>query len=219
VEASKEAFPNAMIIHEPMTLLTDYLLTIIGVYLAWRLHRNSTPMNPSIRWWFNALLALSFSALVGGSYHGFAPNLPQFANDIWWTGVLWAMSLIGLTMGFALVNEMLPFEKRRFWKGLIISKFLITVVAVTFNPQFIISIIDYGLVMLTWGAVAILAKRPWSSFIIAAVCLSVLAAWVQQSGYSFWKHLNNNDLFHLIQALAIISFYRAATQMNRQDEH
>ena len=203
-----------MIIHEPVTLLTDYLLTLLGGYLAWRLYRHPSISIPSVRWWFRGLLVLALSAFVGGSYHGFVPNFPEIVDAVWWRLVLWIMCLLGFTMGSALVCEMVSSEKQKMWKNLLIAKFLIATVAVMIFPQFLIAIVDYGSAMLAWGVAAIFIKRPWRTPILAAVGLSVLAAWVQVSGFSLSQHMNHNDIFHLIQGLAIIGFYRAATRMS-----
>lgn len=203
-----------MTIYEPATLLTDYLLTLLGGYLAWRLHRHPAIENPTVRWWFRALLVLALSAFVGGSYHGFAPNFPEVVDAIWWRGVLWIICLLGFTMGSALICELVPDTKQGLWRTLLIAKLLIATAAVMIFPHFVIAIEDYGSVMLTWGVAAVFSRRPWRGSIITAVGLSALAAWVQQSGIGLSHHVNHNDVFHLIQALALIGFYRAATQMS-----
>lgn len=202
-----------MTIHEPATLLTDYLLALLGGYLAWRLYRLASMETPAVRWWFRSLVVLALSAFVGGSYHGFAPNLPTRADDLWWLIVLWIICLLGYTMGSALVSELAPPEKRQAWSRFLIVKLVLASLTVTVVPEFLIAIVDYGLVMLAWGVIAIFLDRPWRGWIIAAVALSAIAAWVQQSGVSWSTHMNHNDVFHLIQALALIGFYRAARLM------
>ena len=117
-------------------------------------------------------------------------------------------------MGSALIGELVPDSKQGLWKTLLIAKLLIATAAVMIFPNFIIAIADYGSVMLAWGVAAIFSRRPWRGSIIAAVGLSALAAWVQQSGIGLSQHVNHNDIFHLIQALALIGFYRAATKMS-----
>jgi hypothetical protein len=202
-----------MTIHEPATLLTDYLLTALGVWLAWRLKRGSSIHIPAVRWWYWALLSLALSAFVGGSYHGFAPNLPTAADEIWWRLVLWIICLIGFTMGSALICELAPQATQWIWKRLLIAKFVFASSVVIFLPDFMVAIADYGSVMLAWAVAAVLVRRPWRWPILAAVALSGLAAWVQQSGIGVSAHINHNDVFHLIQALALIGFHQAARRM------
>jgi hypothetical protein len=202
-----------MTIHEPATLLTDYLLALLGGYLAWRLHRHPSIETPAVRWWFRALVVLAVSAFVGGSYHGFAPNLPRVVDDLWWRVVLWIICLLGYAMGSALVCEMVPRAAQRTWSHLLIAKFLIASVFVILVPEFFVAIADYGLVMLAWGVVAVFVDRPWRGWLLAAVALSAIAAWVQQREVSLSRYLNHNDVFHLIQALALIGLFRGARLM------
>jgi hypothetical protein len=42
------------------------------------------------------------------------------------------------------------------------------------------------------------------------VSVSVLAAVVQQSGWSLHQHFNHNDLYHVIQAVGVWLLYRGA---------
>jgi len=202
-----------MTIHEPATLLTDYLLAVLGGWLAWRLWHHPSIRIPAVRWWFCALAALALSAFIGGSYHGFAPNFPPLAGEIWWRLVLWVICLIGFTMGSALVCEMAPEAAQPAWKRLLIVKFLLASVLVMIRPEFSVAIADYGSAMLAWAVAAMLVRRPWRWSILAAVGLSGVAAWIQQSGIPWSLYLNHNDVYHLIQALALVGFYQAARRM------
>src|SRR5260221_9374041 len=58
-------------IHEPMTLATDYLLAGVGAVTGIAVLRNTNNQN-SRRWWGIALLALALAAALGGTHHGFA---------------------------------------------------------------------------------------------------------------------------------------------------
>lgn len=203
-----------MTIYEPATLLTDYLLTVLGGFLAWRLWRDRVISVSSVRWWYRSLVVLSCSAFVGGSYHGFAPNFDHGVDEIWWRSVLWIICLLGFTMGSALVCEWVPKKRRTFFRQFLCAKFLLVSVVVLVVPDFRVAIVDYGLAMSAWLAAALVLKRQWRGWITAAVLLSGAAAVVQQSGLGWWHVLNHNDLFHLIQAFALIAFYRGALQMS-----
>ena len=47
--------------------------------------------------------------------------------------------------------------------------------------------------------------------IIAGIGVSILAALVQQSGFDLHRHLNHNDLQHVVQMLAVWLLYRGGT--------
>lgn len=196
-----------MTIHEPATLATDLLLAVLGGGLAWRLRRKVTPDNPAAIWWCGALLAMAVSALIGGLYHGFAPNFPEEVDGIWWRLVLVMISGMALTMAVSLIHEIKP--RSRGWMRLVGVKCLLAVSVVMVRPDFLVAMADYGLAMLAWVAAALVLRRKWSGWMLAGVGLSAVAGWVQQSGWGLSPGFNHNDVFHVIQALALVGFYRA----------
>lgn len=200
-----------MNIHEPATLATDLLLAVLGGGLAWRLRKKVAPGNRAALWWCGALLAMAVSALIGGLYHGFAPNFPAAVDGIWWRLVLFLICVMGLTMAVSLIHEIRP--RGGGWMRLVGVKFLLSVSAVMFWPDFRVAMADYGLAMLAWVAAALVLRRSWSGWMLLGVGLSVLAGWVQQSGWGLSPGFNHNDVFHLIQALALVGFYRAVCKL------
>lgn len=196
-----------MTIHEPATLATDLLLAVLGGGLAWRLRRKVTPENRAAIWWCQALVAMAVSALVGGLYHGFAPNFHASVDGIWWRVVLVMICWMGLTMAVSLIHEVKPSGIG--WMRLVGVKFLLSVAAVMIRPDFLVAMVDYGLAMLAWVAAALVLRRKWSGWMLAAVGLSAVAGWVQQSGWGLSPGFNHNDVFHVIQALALAGFYKA----------
>ena len=49
--------------------------------------------------------------------------------------------------------------------------------------------------------------------VLAAIALSIVAALVQQLHLAPAPWFNHNDLYHLIQALGLVAFYRAALRL------
>jgi len=206
-----------MIIHEPATLLTDYLLAFLGALLACRLKKESSLENPAALWWHRSLILLSLSAFVGGSYHGFAANFPSFIDELWWRVVLWIICGVGFSLGRGLIAEVVAKNRQDVWNQIILMKFVASSILGILFPFFFIAIIDYGSVMVAWLAAAFITRRAWSGWIIFAVSLSGIAAWIQQSHSSYIDHFNHNDLFHLVQAIALVGFYRAARVIQKQE--
>ena len=52
--------------------------------------------------------------------------------------------------------------------------------------------------------------RRAARWMLAGVAVSAIAAVVQQSGWSLHEHFNHNDLYHVIQGVAIWLLYRSA---------
>jgi hypothetical protein len=203
-----------MTIHEPATLATDLLLATLGGGLAWRLWRRSSRDNRAALWWCGALGAMALSALIGGLYHGFAPNFSTLVEGIWWRVVLAMICVMGLTMAVALVHEIGP--RGGGWIWLLGVKFLLSVSAVMIWPDFLVAMGDYGLAMLAWVAAALVLRRKWSGWMLSGVGLSAVAGWVQQSGWGLSPGFNHNDVFHVIQALALVGFYRAGSGLGER---
>jgi len=196
-----------MTIHEPATLATDLLLAVLGGGLAWRLWKKVSPGNRAALWWCGALLAMAVSALVGGLYHGFAPSFPAALDGIWWRVVLAMICGMGFTMAVSLIHEIRP--RGRGWIGIVKAKLLLSLAAVTIRPDFRVAMADYGLAMLAWVPAALVLRRGWSGWMLGGIALSALAALVQRSGWGWAPGFNHNDVFHLVQALALWGFYRA----------
>ncbi len=201
-----------MSIHEPATLLTDYLVAALAGGLGWRLHWRCPATNLAARWWSRALGLTALSAFIGGSYHGFAPNFSPLVADAWWLGTLLIITLLSAAMALSLLHEIVPVERQPSWRILIGCKLTAFAGTALVHPAFVVAILDYGLTMLAWAAASVLVPRSWRSWMLAAVALSAVAALVQQMHWSPSPHFNHNDLYHLIQGLAIGGFYRAGTR-------
>ena len=198
-----------MSIHEPATLLTDCLLAGLAGWLAWRLHRRRPAASRAALWWSRALALTAVSALVGGSYHGFAPNFSPAVAGRWWMATLVIICLLSAAMAMSLLHVLVPPARQRPWTGVIAFKLAAFGGAAVAHPAFVVAIIDYGLTMLAWAAAALIVRRPWCGWMLAAIALSVVAALVQQMNWAPSPRFNHNDLYHVIQALALVGFYQA----------
>lgn len=195
-----------MTLYEPATLITDGLLAILGFALARALRKRIGLNHPATLWWHRALIAMALGASLGGLYHGFVPNFPPWVDGVWWRLVLVNLSLIGLTMAMSLTHELGLGDG---WRRAVWLKCVTAGVAVIVWPEFLVAILDYGSAMIAWLLAALILRRRWSAWMGAAVVLSAIAAWVQQSGLILSAGFNHNDLFHVIQALALFGFFEA----------
>jgi hypothetical protein len=191
-------------------MVTDYLLTAIGGWLAWRLRRRVAADNTAARWWGSALALAAVSAFVGGSYHGFGPILPAPVAGTIWVLTLWILGLVAAAMSSSLVHELVASERRRPWLIMVGLKFGLFAAFAVVHPDFLVAITDYGLALVAWMVAALVCRRPWRGWMLAAIGLSVLAAVVQQARLGLSVHFNYNDVYHVIQAVALYFFYRGA---------
>jgi hypothetical protein len=82
------------------------------------------------------------------------------------------------------------------------------------HDDFIFVIADTGTAMAGIAALhlwSLLRSRDSASrWILGAVGISVLAGAVQAGGYAPHPHFNHNDLYHVIQIVAMILYYKGA---------
>ena len=210
-----------MTISEPATLVTDYLLALFTGALGYRLRLAARDAEWSAfietarqqQWWSVAFMATAVAGAAGGTVHGF-----QHAMARSLTNLLWLVTLESLVVAaFAVVSAAIVLVG---WGGTV--RFAATfAAAVAFgsyglwvikNPVFLSAIAAYGTAFAVLLGVR-LYMRPLDRggrLLIGGVALSLVAAGVQQSGWSIHRNFNHNDLYHVIQAVAVWLLYRAA---------
>ena len=198
-----------MNLYEPATVITDYLLALVGLVLGLLL-RKDAPAGGARRWFARALLLSALSAFVGGSYHGFAPNFSPEVARAWWRLTLIILSCVSAALAFSLMHEVTPPRSTKWVRNIILLKFGFFVGLALVKPLFVVAIADYGTALLAWLIFALAVRRPWRAWMLTAIGLSAVAAAVQQLRLSPSVHFNHNDLYHVIQALALTAFYRGA---------
>ncbi|MDA0206862.1 MAG: hypothetical protein O3A53_16985 [Acidobacteria bacterium] len=87
----------------------------------------------------------------------------------------------------------------------------------TVRPEFSMAVYDYVPNMLAVLVMGLILKRrlrdPAGSWLAAGVVVSFLAAGVQLSGLTLAENFNHNDLYHVIQMIALVLFYRGASRL------
>jgi len=207
-----------MRITEPMTLATDYLLGVVALVFAVRLYQQGAAAGQwSVRLWAAAFLMTATAAFVGGSYHGFVTMLAPDAGR-----ALWHATLIATGVGSA---ALLAAAATAGTSGLVRQMLLLVVVVklaaylwwMSSHTDFIFVIADYGsalagVMVLVWLA-RTSGLAPASAWIAAGVGISVLAAGVQAFRLAPHPSFNHNDLFHVIQTVAVYFLFRGGLVM------
>ena len=75
-------------------------------------------------------------------------------------------------------------------------------------------IVDYGIALLIVGAVQLWRRGPSTPWVIASIAVSVIGALVQMTGIRLHEHFNHNDLYHMIQLVALWLLYRGGKLTN-----
>lgn len=195
---------------EPVTMATDYVLAIANAYFGWHLLRVS---GRPAKFWSSGFLALSAAAAAGGSYHGMRAALdPGIVAVLWQT----AEFAIGIGSLCLLLGVAELYASGRWLTGLrvlALAKFLVYMVSIAGSDEYVFAIYDSGVTVAVSIAIALVALRLWhhpsTGWLLAGYGVSILAAFVQLSGLRLSEHFNHNDLYHLIQLIAMTLLFRA----------
>jgi hypothetical protein len=187
-----------MTIHEPMTLATDYLLTITAVVFAIRLWRTN-------RQWALAFLFTAAGSFCGGTYHGFGPVMGVLAAIVLWKLTVFS---IGLASFFLVLGS------GRHLLLVALVKLIVYMSWMTVHSEFVWVVIDYGIALLLVGVMQLVRRGPSTPWVIGSIVVSVIGALVQMSRLSLHEHFNHNDLYHVIQLVALWLLYRGGKLMN-----
>jgi hypothetical protein len=192
-----------MTIHEPMTLLTDYVLAGVTGWLCLLLFKNSQSEN-SRKFWALAFAALALGAFLGGTWHGF------FKNDFLWKATVLCVGVASFAMLAGSAFAVLSGKPRTVVLAFASAKLLVYSGWMLAHDEFIYVVIDTGI---AFALVAALHLWGFNGWILAGVAVSVAAALVQASGFALHRHFNHNDLYHVIQIAAMALLYRGARQL------
>lgn len=173
-----------MIINEPITLATDYMLTIASTIFGVLLWRRG------VRLWALAFFFTACGSFFGGTFHGFGGNIV-------WKATVYSIGLASLFL-------LMPYLR-----VVAIVIFAVYAIWMTTHDDFVWVIADYGITLLLLTAVMIVRRSPMSRWVIGSVAVSVVAAIVQQAPITY-----HNDIYHGIQLVALWLLYRGGTLMS-----
>ena len=187
--------------NEPMTVLTDYLLGGVSAYAAIALVRNP---QASRRLWALAFAALAAAAFLGGTWHGFVHS------ELLWKATTLSAGLASFGMVAGSAYAVFQGVPRNAVLTAALAKLVVYCAWMLGQDAFIYVVIDTGIAFLV---VAALHLWKWNGPILAGVAVSIAGAMVQASGFRLHEHFNHNDLYHVIQMVALVLLYRGAKRL------
>ncbi len=210
-------------LYEPDVALTDFMLTGATLVFFWRLQKLGQPAPggaPLARAAGAFWLALSVSALLGGLYHGFLPDMPPAAAIPLWKAVMlmvgWGnVYLFHMALGFW-HWKLGEIRRARLVKFLVWAFYLLYAMAILWVSScyslaiaFNIPAICTMVAVLGW-----LAFMPGSRHIgfkgLLAMALTVLAALLQLLKVDCPPlGLTYNAVYHLVTLLGLVFLHQA----------
>jgi len=194
------------VVSEPITALTDFVLAAVAAFWALLVFRSSDQR--ASRLFAVALAAAALSTLVGGVYH-------TFHGELLWKATALAAGLFSFFIGLSVAVAFLSPGSARMARIILIAQFCVYAIAALFIDDFWLVIVDYGSVML---AILVVCAIRWSNdaarWIAAAILISVGASALQMSSIRLGP-LNHNDVYHVVDVLALYCFYRGGMLLTR----
>jgi hypothetical protein len=197
-------------LREPTTTITDLALAIIGAWLALSLvlrpHESATHL------WAEALGCAAGGAFFGAIAHGLTDYMSKGMHRVFWTGAVLCSGVAAI--GFAVAAGIAAAPAYEGWfAGIALIAAAIYVVAVVIRPIFgiaaMVSVVALAAILLSAAAISRFSPRA-ATWLVAAVALTAVGFGLQQARVSLHRHLNNNDLFHLLQLGSFLCLYQAA---------
>src|SRR6476646_10092800 len=196
---------------EPMTVATDVVIAVLAFVFAARLGFPSAEGSVARGWLAGAMLATGISAVVVSLANGTSPANDALRDGLW-RATVYVTGLIGATT----IGSVAFFAAQGTARTVILAFAAIKLVGfmyrATRRPEFRVVAADYGIVlaMVLVGAVIELVRRraPGMTWLIAGVLVSLVGVIVQARRVALHRHFNHNDLYHVIQMVALYAFYR-----------
>ena len=202
-----------MQLSEPTTMLTDYILGVWTLYLAFKLIREGISVGQrSILFWGASFIATGIAALIGGTSHGFVLYFGDMTRVIIWASTLYITGFISLFFLSAAIIATIKKPLRNWLIALLVLKFFLFVYWIFLHAEFKYVIYDYVPAMVGVLILQLYGKYKRGDrsavWIVSGILVSFGAAGIQQSGFTLHENFNHNDLYHVIQMGAIFLFYK-----------
>jgi hypothetical protein len=198
-----------------MTVLTNVILAFLALAFAARVgYAAVADGNRAMFALAGAFMATAIAALFGAVAHGVDPVTEPGVRKRFWRLALLATGVVAA----AIVVCVAYFAARR---GpvrdaiLILAalKLLVYWTAVTIRPEFRFAAVDNAVALAALlAAVAYIDSRysmraaPW---FVGAIAVSVAGGVIQAKRVGFHRHFNHNDVFHVVQMIALYLFFKA----------
>lgn len=212
-----------MTISEPMTVATDYLLALAGGVWGAALWRDGARRGERApRLLAASFAAMALGALLGGTAHGFVDRLDRSVVGAIWFATTATVGVAGYCLLAAAATAFLDQPARRLILALGAGKLAVYVIWMTRHQEFRWVILEYGssmlvVALLALGRVSAAGERRAALWVLGGLALSALGATVQGGGFAPHRHFNHNDLYHVIQIVAVYAFYRGGLDLADRD--
>ena len=202
---------------EPDVTLTDYGLTLLCSWFAWRIGEQATYSRSFRTLWIVFFASIAGASLFGGTVHGFFLDESTLGYRILWPSTL---LMVGVTAssawiltGFLISSSSRSVQKWALFAGILFL--LYSMVVIFFSQSFTVVILNYVPAMLALLFTSL--REYWKMrsnpflLVIGGILVSFLAAFIQQAGLGIHpEYFNHNSTYHLVQAVGLLILFKGA---------
>ena len=194
-------------------MLTDYVLAILASVLGALLMRHAVAADGRAEGaWAAAFVTTAAGAVTGGTWHGFADFMEARVRRGLWKATQILLGLTGLAMVAGAALAVARGSLLAVLLAAAAAKFAVYARAVATRDDFAVVVIDYGASMAAVALMQVVALALWgapsATWILAGIGVAIAGSVVQGRRMSPHPRFNHNDVFHLVQMVAIWLFYR-----------
>lgn len=205
---------------EPMTALTDAILAAWTAFWCAFLFARANGRRPVVLW-ACAFAATAVSALAGVAFHGsrlFFDPVVRY-SIVAWKVVPVASGTAVLCLGSAAALVWFRGAVRRAVIALLVAEFVACLIGAVLSNDFRVVVADSAPVLLAMLAGCVAHWQSRASRLVAAGIAVVVVANVVQASSLHLGSFDHNDIYHVIQMVAMYVLYRGGVLLEpRADE-
>ena len=207
---------------EPVTAVTDYLLSLLSLYCGVRVTQHYWRTFQASHFHLACFFfSLGISSLLGGIFHTIRYSLTATLVE-----TIWVITMVssGVTVFFLLLFIMavtVPFRTFSVIKWISIIALCVflgkTTQHFSTSPLLYFSIPPIIFTFIIIGNQLIRQPSYGVRMILRSLCIFLIGGLILQTGISF-SIFNHNDLFHLFMMVGIWVLYRGGSEINDYDK-
>jgi hypothetical protein len=193
-------------IHEPMTVLTDLLITVLAITFYFQL-KNKTD-GPTRNWSYFFLL-LGLSTFLGACSHAF------FAvHDGWQYKSFWLpmQATNGIAIYYAqqaTYSSILESSiNKTKWKWSYVIQLVVFISALFWIHKYIVTIIENAIGLIPIMVLHYQYKKPFARMIANGIAISFITAFINLGKLSLHAYFNYNDIAHVFIMISLYVMYK-----------
>jgi hypothetical protein len=206
------------LIHEPVTVVTDVILSALAVYFAVCSGRQHELLRMNVHLYFSyAFWVVGLGALLGALTHGLGRYLSVAAGRLLWRATLLFLGAAAFCLLLATGYHAFPVRHVHVfeWSGVLLL--VLYAIIIFRDDRFLWAVLFYTAALLIVLMVMLydLFSRglAGSGIVVAGILVSFAAAIIQRSGLTLHRHFNHNDLYHVVQMIGLYYLFRGAMML------